>query len=235
MYDGIEYRGYGQEIVEQLAKYSKIPVWNGLTDEFHPTQALADAFTIFEKKGKFEDVKVVFMGDCRNNVANSLMIICSYLGMDYVACGPKNLFPSEEIYEKVLEISKITGSKIEVSEDISKALINADVIYTDVWVSMGEDKSKWKERIANLKAYQVNMEVMKKAKEDVIFMHCLPSYHNLETEISKNIYEEFGLKELEVTDEVFESDYSVVFDQAENRMHCIKAIIYETLKGNGNK
>ena len=235
MYDGIEYRGYGQEIVEQLAKYSKIPVWNGLTDEFHPTQALADALTIFEKKGKFEDVKVVFMGDCRNNVANSLMIICAYLGMNYVACGPKNLFPSEEIYEKVLEISKITGSKIEVSEDISKALINADVIYTDVWVSMGEDKSKWKERIDNLKAYQVNMEVMKKAKEDAIFMHCLPSYHNLETEISKNIYEEFGLKELEVTDEVFESDYSVVFDQAENRMHCIKAIIYETLKGNGNK
>ena len=230
MYDGIEYRGYGQDIVEQLAKYSKVPVWNGLTDEFHPTQALADALTIFEKKGKFKGIKVVFMGDCRNNVANSLMIICAYLGMDYVACGPKELFPGEEIYKKVLEISNITGSKIEVSEDISKSLNEADVIYTDVWLSMGEDKSKWKERIDKLKAYQVNIEIMKKAKEDALFMHCLPSFHNLETEVSKYIYEEFGLKELEVTDEVFESDYSVVFDQAENRVHTIKAIMYETLK-----
>ena len=170
------------------------------------------------------------MGDCRNNVANSLMIICAYLGMDYVACGPKELFPSEEIYKKVLEISNITGSKIEVSEDISKSLNEADVIYTDVWLSMGEDKSKWKERIDKLKAYQVNMEIMKKAKEDAVFMHCLPSFHNLETEVSKHIYEEFGLKELEVTDEVFESDYSIVFDQAENRVHTIKAIMYETLK-----
>lgn len=230
MYDGIEYRGFEQKIVEELAKNAGVPVWNGLTTEFHPTQMLADVLTIEENFGHLEGIKLVFMGDARNNVANSLMVVSAKMGMHFVACAPKKLWPSYELVEKCLEIGKESGAVIELTEDVDYASKDADAIYTDVWVSMGEPVEIWKERINLLKPYQVNMNVMNKAHENAIFLHCLPSFHDLNTTIGKEIYEKFGLKEMEVTDEVFLSDKSKVFDEAENRLHTIKAVVYATMK-----
>ena len=230
MYDGIEYRGFDQKIVEELANNAGVPVWNGLTTEFHPTQMLADVLTIEENFGHLEGIKLVFMGDARNNVANSLMVVSAKMGMHFVACAPKSLWPEEALIQKCMEIAKESGAVIEMTEDVNIASKNADAIYTDVWVSMGEPEEKWKERIELLKDYQVNMDVMNNAKENAIFLHCLPSFHDLNTTIGKDIYEKFGLKEMEVTDEVFLSDKSKVFDEAENRMHTIKAVVYATMK-----
>ena len=230
MYDGIEYRGFEQKIVEELAKNAGVPVWNGLTTEFHPTQMLADVLTIEENFGHLEGIKLVFMGDARNNVANSLMVVSAKMGMHFVACGQKKLWPSYELVEKCLEIGKESGAVIELTEDVDYASKDADAIYTDVWVSMGEPDEIWKERINLLKPYQVNMDVMNKAHENAIFLHCLPSFHDLNTTIGKEIYEKFGLKEMEVSDEVFLSDKSKVFDEAENRLHTIKAVVYATMK-----
>ena len=230
MYDGIEYRGYDQKIVEELAKNAGVPVWNGLTTEFHPTQMLADVLTVEEKFGHLEGIKLVFMGDARNNVANSLMVVCAKMGMHFVACGPKDLWPNEELVRKCKEIASTTGATIEINEDPSIATTNADVIYTDVWVSMGEAQEVWEERIRLLKPYQVNKDIMNNANEGAIFLHCLPSFHDLNTTIGKEIYEKYGLKEMEVTDEVFLSDASLVFEEAENRLHTIKAVIYATMR-----
>ena len=230
MYDGIEYRGFDQTIVEDLAKYSSVPVWNGLTNEFHPTQMLADVMTIKEEFGSLEGKTLCFCGDARNNVGNSLMVVCSKLGMNFVCAAPKELFPNEELVKQCLEICKETGGSIRLEEDIMKATKNADAIYTDVWVSMGEPMELWEKRIKLLKPYQVNMDVMNNANENAIFLHCLPSFHNIDTTIGKEIYEKFGLTEMEVTDEVFESSHSRVFDEAENRLHTIKAVMLETLK-----
>ena len=230
MYDGIEYRGFSQDIVEDLAKYSSVPVWNGLTNEFHPTQMLADVLTIKEVFGKIKGIKLTFLGDARNNVANSLMVISSKLGMEFTCCAPKELWPSIELQNTCLEIAKETGAKIRMCEDVIEGTKNADVLYTDVWVSMGEPMEIWEERINLLKDYQVNKKLMDNASANAIFLHCLPSFHNLDTTIGKEIYEKFGLKEMEVTDEVFESEKSKVFDEAENRLHTIKAIMLETLK-----
>lgn len=230
MYDGIEYRGFEQEIVEELAKYSKVPVWNGLTNDFHPTQMLADVMTIKEEFGSIKGRKLVFCGDARNNVANSLMVISSKLGMNFTACSPKELFPSEDLVNKCLEICKETGATINLTEDIMEGTKDADAIYTDVWVGMGEADELWKKRISLLESYRVTMDVINNAKSNAIFLHCLPSFHNIDTTIGKDIYEKFGIKEMEVTDEVFESSHSRVFEEAENRMHTIKAVIYETLK-----
>lgn len=230
MYDGIEYRGYDQKIVEELAKNAGVPVWNGLTTEFHPTQMLADVLTVEEKFGHLEGIKLVFMGDARNNVANSLMVVCAKMGMHFVACGPKDLWPNEELVRKCKEIASTTGATIDMNEDPSIATKNADVIYTDVWVSMGEAQEVWKERIRLLKPYQVNKDIMNNANEGAIFLHCLPSFHDLNTTIGKEIYEKYGLKEMEVTDEVFLSDASLVFEEAENRLHTIKAVIYATMR-----
>ena len=230
MYDGIEYRGYGQEIVEALAKYSTVPVWNGLTNEFHPTQMLADLMTAYEHFGKLEGLNLVFLGDARNNVANSLMVICSKLGVNFTCCAPKELFPSAELVETCQEYAKASGSTITLTEDAMEGTKNADVLYTDVWVSMGEKEELWEQRINLLKPYQVNKKIMENANSNAIFLHCLPSFHNTGTTIGKQIYEKYGLKEMEVTDEVFESSQSKVFDQAENRLHTIKAVVYETLK-----
>ena len=230
MYDGIEYRGFDQTIVEDLAKYSSVPVWNGLTNEFHPTQMLADVMTIKEEFGSLEGKTLCFCGDARNNVGNSLMVVCSKLGMNFVCAAPKELFPNEELVNQCLEICKETGGSIKLEEDIMKATKNADAIYTDVWVSMGEPMELWEKRIKLLKPYQVNMDVMNNANEKAIFLHCLPSFHNIDTTIGKEIYEKFGIKEMEVTDEVFESSHSRVFDEAENRLHTIKAVMLETLK-----
>lgn len=230
MYDGIEYRGYDQKIVEELAKNAGVPVWNGLTTEFHPTQMLADVLTVEEKFGHLEGIKLVFMGDARNNVANSLMVVCAKMGMHFVACGPKDLWPNEELVRKCKEIASTTGATIEMNEDPYIATKNADVIYTDVWVSMGEAQEVWDERIRLLKPYQVNKDIMNNANEGAIFLHCLPSFHDLNTTIGKEIYEKYGLKEMEVTDEVFLSDASLVFEEAENRLHTIKAVIYATMR-----
>ena len=230
MYDGIEYRGFEQEIVEELAKYSKVPVWNGLTNDFHPTQMLADVMTIKEEFGSIKGKKLVFCGDARNNVANSLMVISAKLGMNFVACSPKELFPSEELVKKCLEVCKTTGATITLEEDILKGTKDADAIYTDVWVGMGEADELWKKRISLLESYRVTMDIMNNANPKAIFLHCLPSFHNIDTTIGKDIYEKFGIKEMEVTDEVFESSHSRVFEEAENRMHTIKAVIYATLK-----
>ena len=230
MYDGIEYRGYDQKIVEELAKNAGVPVWNGLTTEFHPTQMLADVLTVEEKFGHLEGIKLVFMGDARNNVANSLMVVCAKMGMHFVACGPKDLWPNEELVRKCKEIASTTGATIDMNEDPSIATKNADVIYTDVWVSMGEAQEVWEERIRLLKPYQVNKDIMNNANEGAIFLHCLPSFHDLNTTIGKEIYEKYGLKEMEVTDEVFSSDASLVFEEAENRLHTIKAVIYATMR-----
>ncbi|RUA06043.1 MAG: ornithine carbamoyltransferase [Fusobacteria bacterium] len=229
MFDGIEYRGSSQEKVEELAKYSGIPVWNGLTDEFHPTQILADFMTIEEKKGKLSDQKLVYVGDGRSNMGNSLLIGSAKMGMNFTLLSPSELFPEKTLIAKAKEIAVETGAIINFEIFPEKALEGADVVYTDVWLSMGEDFDIWKKRIKLLKDYQVNKKLMGYANEDAIFMHCLPAFHNLETEIGKKIYDEFGLEELEVSDEVFESKQSVVFDQAENRLHAIKSILVNTL------
>lgn len=230
MYDGIEYRGFGQEIVEELAEYAGVPVWNGLTNEFHPTQMIADMMTVQEKFGHFKNIKFVFMGDARYNMGNSLMVTCAKLGMDFVACTSKNYFPDAELVSYCKEIAKETGGSVTLTDQVEEGTKDADVIYTDVWVSMGEPEEVWESRIKELMPYQVNEKVMGYAKPAAIFMHCLPSFHDLETTIGKQIYEKFGLTEMEVTNQVFESGQSVVFDEAENRMHSIKAIMYATLK-----
>lgn len=229
MFDGIEYRGYSQELVEELAEYSGVPVWNGLTDEFHPTQMIADLLTIEEKLGRLKGVNFVYMGDARNNMGNSLMVACAKMGINFTACAPKELFPAEDLVNTCKEIAKENDCTITLTEDVKSGTKNADVIYTDIWVSMGEPEEVWDQRIKLLKPYQVNKELMKNANEKAIFMHCLPSYHDLGTQVAREVHEKFGLSELEVTDEVFEGKQSVVFDEAENRMHSIKAIIYATL------
>lgn len=229
MFDGIEYRGYGQEIVEDLAKYAGVPVWNGLTNEFHPTQMIADMLTIKEKFGKLEGIKFVYMGDARYNMGNSLMVTCAKLGMDFVACTNKKYFPNDELVAYCKEVAATTGATITLTEDVAEGTKDADVIYTDVWVSMGEPEEVWAERINDLKPYQVNTKAFENAKDTAIFMHCLPAFHDLNTTVGRQVYEKFGLSELEVTDEVFESERSVVFDEAENRMHSIKAIMKATL------
>lgn len=230
MYDGIEYRGYGQEIVEELAEYAGIPVWNGLTNEFHPTQMIADMMTVREQFGHLEGIKFVYLGDARYNMGNSLMVTCAKLGMDFVACTSKHYFPSQELVDYCKEEAVKSGGSVTLTEHVEEGTKDADVIYTDVWVSMGEPEKVWESRIRELMPYQVNQKVMGYAKPSAIFMHCLPAFHDLETAIGKQIHEKFGLAEMEVTDEVFESSQSVVFDEAENRMHSIKAIMYATLK-----
>ena len=228
MFDGIEYRGFGQDIVEELAEYAGVPVWNGLTNEFHPTQMLADVLTIREHLGRIKGVKLAYMGDARYNMGNSLMVTCAKLGMDFVACTSKKYFPEQELVDYCKKVAAENGGSITLSEDI-EAVKGADVIYTDVWVSMGEPDEIWEERLKDLMPYQVNKKLMDIAGEQAIFMHCLPAFHDLKTKIGKQVYEKFGFSELEVTDEVFESEKSVVFDEAENRMHTIKAVMYATL------
>lgn len=229
MYDAIEYRGFGQEIVEDLAKYSDVPVYNGLTNEFHPTQILADFLTIKEHCGDLKGKKLVYMGDARYNMGNSLMVGCAKMGMHFVACAPKKYFPSDELVKECMAVAEKTGATLEFIEDPMVATKNADVIYTDVWVSMGEPDSVWEERISELSPYQVNKTLMDNAGEQCKFMHCLPAFHDLNTTIGKEINQKFGIDCMEVTDEVFESEQSIVFDEAENRMHTIKAVIYATL------
>ena len=229
MFDGIEYRGFGQDLVEELAQYAGVPVWNGLTNEFHPTQILADFLTLKEKFGKLEGLKFVYMGDARYNMGNSLMVGCAKMGMHFVGYAPKKYQPNPELVAECQKIAKETGAIIEFEEDPMVATKDADAIYTDVWVSMGEE-DQYEQRINLLKDYQVNMDMIKKTKnENVIFLHCLPAFHDLETEVGKEIYEKYNLDELEVTDEVFRSKYSKVFDEAENRMHTIKAVMVATL------
>ena len=229
IYDGIEYRGFGQEIVEELANYASVPVWNGLTNEFHPTQILADLLTIRERFGKLKGIRFVYMGDARYNMGNSLMVGCAKMGMHFTACAPKAYFPSQELIAQCEEIAKETGATLTFCEDPAQAVKGADVIYTDVWVSMGEPAEVWEKRIKELSPYQVNAELMKQASEQAIFMHCLPAFHDLKTTVGKEVGEKFGRTELEVTDEVFESAQSVVFQEAENRMHTIKAVMLATL------
>ena len=229
MYDGIEYRGYGQEVVEELAKYSSVPVWNGLTNEFHPTQILADFLTIKEQFGTLKGLNFVYMGDARYNMGNSLMVGCAKMGLNFTACAPQKYFPDSTLVDECKKIAKESGSKLCFEEDPIKATKNADIIYTDIWVSMGEPELVWAERINDLESYQVNSRLMKNAKDTTIFMHCLPSYHDKKTEIGKRICEKFNMTAMEVTDEVFESEQSVVFREAENRMHTIKAVMYATL------
>ncbi|MCI9215897.1 ornithine carbamoyltransferase [Lachnospiraceae bacterium 42-17] len=230
MYDGIEYRGFSQELVEQLAKYAGVPVWNGLTDQFHPTQMLADLLTIEEKFGKLKGINFTYMGDARNNMGNSLMIACAKMGLNFTACAPKELFPEDSLVEEARKLAIENGCTVRLTEDVGEGAKDADVIYTDIWVSMGEPDEVWETRIGLLKKYQVNAEVMKLAKDTAIFMHCLPSFHDTNTTVGAQIAEKFGITEMEVTDEVFESKQSVVFDEAENRMHTIKAVVYATLK-----
>ena len=229
MYDGIEYRGYGQEIVEELAHHAGVPVWNGLTNEFHPTQILADFLTVREKLGKLKGVKFVYIGDARYNMGNSLMVGCAKMGMHFVACAPKKYFPSPALIEQCQAIAKETGATLTFEEKPTTAVQNADVIYTDVWVSMGEPDSVWEERIRELSPYQVNSALMSAAGKQAVFMHCLPAFHDLKTTIGKEIHQKFGIDAMEVTDEVFESPQSIVFDEAENRMHTIKAVMAATL------
>lgn len=230
MFDGIEYRGFGQEIVEDLAKYAGVPVWNGLTNEFHPTQILADFMTIKEHFGCIKGKKLVYMGDARYNMGNSLMVGAAKMGMHFVACSNEKYFPNQQLIDECQKIAKQTGATIEFETDALKATKNADVIYTDVWVSMGEPDEVWKERIQDLTPYRVTSEIMKNAGENCKFMHCLPAFHDLKTTIGKTIYDKFNITEMEVTDEVFESKASIVFDEAENRMHTIKAVMLATLK-----
>ena len=228
MFDGIEFRGFSQEVAESLAEHSGVPVWNGLTDAFHPTQILADFLTIKEQKGYLKGINFVYVGDGRNNMANSLLVGAAKVGMNIRICAPKELFPAEDIVAYAEELAESTGSKILITDNIDEAVKDADVIYTDVWVSMGEE-DKYKERIDLLLPYQVNKEMLQKTgNEDVIFLHCLPSFHDLETEVGRSVYEKYGIKEMEVTDEVFQSKYSFVFDQAENRLHTIKAVMAAT-------
>lgn len=229
IYDGIEYRGYGQQIVETLAKYAGVPVWNGLTNEFHPTQILADLLTIRERFGSLKGVKLVYMGDARYNMGNSLMVGCAKMGMEFVACAPKKYFPASELIAQCQAIAAETGAKLSFIEDPMEAVKNANVVYTDVWVSMGEPAEVWQERIRDLTPYQVNSAKMAAAAPDCVFMHCLPAFHDLNTGVGREIHEKYGVTEMEVTDEVFESPASIVFDEAENRMHTIKAVLYSTL------
>ena len=229
MFDGIEYRGFGQEIVEDLAKYSGVPVWNGLTNEFHPTQILADFLTIREHFGSLKGRKLVYMGDARYNMGNSLMVGCAKMGMHFVACAPAAYMPGRELVDECMKIAEETGASLEFIEDPMEATKNADVIYTDVWVSMGEPDEIWKQRIDDLMPYQVRMEYLDNAGPQCRFMHCLPAFHDLNTEIGFEMYQKFGCREMEVTDEVFESSRSIVFDEAENRMHTIKAVMAATL------
>ena len=230
MYDGIEYRGFSQKIVEELAEYSKVPVWNGLTDEFHPTQMLADFMTIYENFGYLKGINLVFMGDARNNMGNSLMIMSAKMGVNFTCLAPEELWPSEELRNKAKEIAAKNECSITFTSNIEEGVKGKDVVYTDVWVSMGEENSVWEERIKLLSPYKVTKEIMDMTSENSIFLHCLPSFHNSDTTIGKEICEKFNLTEMEVTDEVFESEKSKVFEEAENRMHTIKAVIYATLK-----
>lgn len=229
MFDGIEYRGYGQTIVEELAKYSKVPVWNGLTNEFHPTQMIADLLTIKEHFGYLKGIKFTYMGDARYNMGNSLMVTCAKMGMHFTACTSEKYFPEKALVEECKAIAAVTGGSITLTDDVKKGTEGANVLYTDVWVSMGEPDEIWAERIHDLLPYQVNMAALKNADEKAIFLHCLPAFHDLKTEIGKEISDRFHLDEMEVTDEVFESPQSLVFEEAENRMHSIKAIMYATL------
>lgn len=229
MFDGIEYRGFGQEIVEELAEHADVPVWNGLTNEYHPTQMLADLLTIREHFGTLKGIKLVYMGDARYNMGNSLMIACAKMGMDFVACAPENYFPAAEVVAQCEEYAKESGASITLTEDVMAGTKDADVLYTDVWVSMGEPDEVWEERIRALLPYQVNKKAMDNAKASAVFMHCLPAFHDLKTSIGKDIYEKYGLTEMEVTDEVFEKYADIVFEEAENRMHTIKAVMAATL------
>ena len=229
IYDGIEYRGFGQEIVEELAKYAGVPVWNGLTNEFHPTQILADFLTIKEKFGKLKGINFVYMGDARYNMGNSYMVGAAKMGMNFTVCAPEKYFPNSDLIETCQAIAKETGATITFENDPMKATKGADVIATDVWVSMGEPDEVWEERIKDLSPYQVNKKVMDNAGQQAVFMHCLPSFHDLKTTLGKQVGEKFGITEMEVTDEVFESSQSIVFDEAENRMHTIKAVMAATL------
>ena len=233
VYDGIEYRGFGQEKVEELAKYAGVPVWNGLTNEYHPTQMLADLLTIREHLGRVEGVKLVYMGDTRYNMGNSLMILCAKMGMHFVACAPKKYFPNDALVEECKGFAEKSGGTITLTEDVMEGTKGADVIYTDVWVSMGEPEEVWEERIRELTPYKVTMDVMRNAGEQAIFLHCLPAFHDLQTDIGREMNEKFGIEDMEVTDEVFESEQSVVFDEAENRMHTIKAVMAATLGAEG--
>jgi len=231
MYDGIEYRGYAQQIVEELSKYSGVPVWNGLTNEFHPTQILADFMTMMEHSDKpLKNISFCYFGDARNNMGNSLMVGAAKMGMDFRACAPKSLWPEEKLVEICNEIAKETGAKITLTEQVDVGAKGCDFVYTDVWVSMGEPAEEWEKRINILKPYQINMDVIKKTENpNVKFMHCLPAFHNRETVVGEDIYQKFGLNGLEVTDDVFESPNSIVFDEAENRVHTIKAVMVATL------
>ncbi len=229
MYDGIEYRGYGQEIVEELAKYAGVPVWNGLTNEFHPTQMLADLLTIKEHFGYIKGIKLTYMGDARYNMGNSLMVTCAKMGMHFTACASKNFFPDEELVKTCQKIAEENGGSIRLTEDAMEGTKDVDVVYTDVWVSMGEPLEVWETRIRELSPYQVNKAIMDNAGENAVFMHCLPAYHDLKTKVGKEMGEKFGFTELEVTDEVFQSEKSIVFQEAENRMHTIKAVMAATL------
>ena len=230
IYDGIEYRGFGQEIVEELAKYSKVPVWNGLTNEFHPTQILADMLTIREQFGKLQGINFVYMGDARYNMGNSLMVGCAKLGLNFTACCPEKYFPAPELIAQCQAVAAETGATLRFETDPAAAVKDADVIYTDVWVSMGEPDEVWKERIEELSPYQVNTALMEKTgKASTVFMHCLPAFHDMKTKIGKEMGEKFNITAMEVTDEVFESEQSIVFEEAENRMHTIKAVMAATL------
>ena len=229
IYDGIEYRGFSQNIVEDLAKYSSVPVWNGLTDEFHPTQMLADFMTMEEHFGKLKGLNLVFVGDVRNNAGNSLMVAASKLGVNFTACGPKELWPDEQLVNICREEAFKNGSEIFITDNLVEGLKDKDIIYTDVWVSMGESDEVWEKRISLLKKYQINRETFSYAKNNAVFMHALPSFHNLDTKVAKQVYEKYNVKALEVTDDVFESRASIVFQEAENRMHTIKAIMYATM------
>ena len=229
MFDGIEYRGYGQEIVEELAENSNVPVWNGLTNEYHPTQMLADILTIKEHFGRLEGLKLVYMGDARYNTGNSLMVVCSKLGLNFVACAPKAYFPNAALVAQCEEYCDKSGGSIVLTEQVTAAVSGADIIYTDVWVSMGEPDEIWEERIRDLTPYKVTLDVMNQTKEDAIFMHCLPAFHDLKTKIGSEMGRRFGIRDMEVTDGVFKSSKSVIFAEAENRMHTIKAVMAATL------
>ena len=230
MFDGIEYRGFGQEIVDTLAEYAGVPVWNGLTDECHPTQTIADLLTIRENFGSFKGLKLVFMGDAKNNVANSLMVGCAKMGINYVACAPESSMPDPELVETCKKIAKENGCEITVTSDVEQGTKDANILYTDIWVSMGEPASLWEQRIKELSPYQINARVMENAADNAILMHCLPAFHDTHTTVAQEIEKKFGITEMEVTNEVFESEASKVFDEAENRMHAIKAIVLATLR-----
>ena len=230
MFDGIEYRGFDQDVVQDLAKYSGVPVWNGLTDDFHPTQMLADIMTVQEEFGDVRGRKLTFFGDARNNVANSLMVVCAKLGMHFCACGPKELMPKQELIDKCEAIAKETHAVLEFTDDVKVGAKDADVLYTDIWLSMGAPEELWAQRIELLRPYQVNKDVMADAKPTAIFLHCLPSFHDRHTTIGENIYQKYGLEAMEVTDDVFLGHQAREFEEAENRMHTIKAVMYATLK-----